>query len=319
MGKAMCVQLQKQILVLLFLFGLAAIALFTHSEVRVQAQNAGSASNTDTGTDTRSSSSGFDSSSTRSGLPSSGSGSSSSGSGSTSSGSLKLFGRIEQLREDTGASIPLKMQSMSPRRDASLDAGTSEPKTASTSFDSIGIDLRGSWSGELQIVSSSFDGSYFTFDRVEAERESALLKPGSRGFTTVTFYRGKDSATHMDPCRIVFITNLPGYGDYTYALHLGDLKTGTGVTGNELKSQLMKNSLKELAPGVIEQEIVTRDYDRNPKTNKSKMGYSESVLRFTRIDQKHIYLQAASVSYDSKGKFQYKVMLAGNMFRARGD
>lgn len=233
---------------------------------------------------------------------------------------VRLFGRIEELRSGNGASIPLKMQAMTPMRDPSLDQGNSasSQQSQNATFDSFGIDLRGSWSGELTIVFANFDKTYFEFDRVEAEREVQLLKPGLRGFTTVNFYaQSKTEVTQMEPCRIVFVTNFQNYGAYTYALHFGDLRSGTGVTGNELKSTLMKNTLKQLAEGVLEQEVVTRDFDRNPTKNKSKVGYSESVLRFTKVDKKHIYLQAASVSYDSKGKFQYKVILYGTLTRVR--
>lgn len=230
----------------------------------------------------------------------------------------RLYGRIEELKSGPGASIPLKMQSLTPLRDPSLDSNSATVnQNSNATFDSFGIDLRGNWSGELVIVAANFDKSYFDFDRIEAQREQLLLKPGTRGFTTINFYKSKSEVTEMEPCRVLFITNLPDQRDFTYTLHFGDLHSGTGVTGNELKSKLMKNTLKQLVAGVLEQEVVTRDFDRNPTNGKSKIGYSETVLRFTKIDKKHLYLQAASVSYDSKGKFQYKVMLCGNMTRVR--
>lgn len=223
---------------------------------------------------------------------------------------MRLFGRIEELRGE-GAKIPLKMQAMTPMRDPSLDQ--KDMKAGSAKADTYPVDLRGTWSGELTIVSSSFDKAYFEFDRVEAERQVQLLRTGIRGLCTVSFYKGANDKTELQPCRIVFLN-----GSFVYALHLGDLKSGTGVTGNELSSQLMKNTLKQLAPGVLEQEVVTRDIDRNPGTKKTQIGFSESVLRFSKVDENHIYLQAASVSYNAQGKFHNKVMLYGTLTRSRG-
>ena len=229
---------------------------------------------------------------------------------------VRLFGRIEELKDGTGATIPLKMQAMTPIMDSSVSQAGNKSATDAAASDTYPIELRGSWSGELTIVSSGFDKAYFEFDRVEANRQVQLLKPGIRGFSTVTFYKGPGNKTELEPCHIVFVTTLNGTSNFTYVLHLGN-NSGTGVTGNELKSQLMKNTLKQLAAGVLEQEIVTRDIDHIPNTQKTKIGYSESVLRFTRVDPKRIYLEAASVSYDSRGKFHNKVMLSGTLTRAR--
>lgn len=254
---------------------------------------------------------------------------------------VKLFGRIEELCGSSTAKIPLKMQAMTPLRDASLDTKLSG-KTAMQSFP---IDFRGTWSGELTVYTANWDKSYWEFDRAEADKESSLLKPGTRGRVSVTFYQGSSNKTELQPCEVVFTSTVSAaeqmatmrkmmgnspmssmFGNnpmmanmqlpYMYALHLGDLTSGTGVTGNQLQSQLMKNTLKELARGVIEQEVVTRDWDRNATTGKTKTGYSESVLRFTRMSERQLYLQAASVSYRSDGKFQNKVILYGTLDRS---
>jgi hypothetical protein len=100
-----------------------------------------------------------------------------------------------------------------------------------------------------------------------------------------------------------------------YALHLGDLNSGWGVTGNELNCQLKKNEMKQSNENSVEQQIVTLDTDRNPRTKKSRSGYTENVLSFTRVEKNKLYLQAASVSYDNDGKFQNKVILTGTLNR----
>ncbi len=230
---------------------------------------------------------------------------------------LKLFGRIEELNSAQGAKLPLKMEAMTPLRDQSLDQNTNLKKDDQAMLDTYPLDLRGDWSGELTIHSANFSPHFFEFDRVEANKEVILLRPGTRGVCTLTFYKGKNDRTELQPCQIVFVSNLHGTGSYTYALHLGDLQAGIGVTGNQLKSELMKNTLKQLAPGVLEQEVVSKDSDRIPSSGKVKLAYSESVLRFSKIDKRHIYLQAASVSYDNKGRFQNKIMLYGTLTRVQ--
>lgn len=259
---------------------------------------------------------------------------------------LKLFGRIEELCSGTGAKIPLKMQAMTPIRDASLDE-KNKTLAARASLQSFPIDYRGTWSGELTVWNANFDKSYWEFDPDEANKESQLLRRGTKGRCGVTFYEGANKRIELQPCEVVFTTTVNAADEmkqmmgasspfgamfagganpmianvqvpYMYALHLGNLTSGTGVTGNQLNSQLMKNTLKELARGVVEQEVVTRDSDRNPRTGKIKTGYSESVLRFTRLDANRLYLQAASVSYRNDGRFQYKVILYGTLDRSSG-
>jgi hypothetical protein len=76
---------------------------------------------------------------------------------------------------------------------------------------------------------------------------------------------------------------------------------------------LLKNTLKELKENVWEQEAITTDHDQNPKTGKTKDDYTENVLRLTKIDHNHLYLQAATVSYGKNRKFQNKVLLYGTL------
>ena len=240
---------------------------------------------------------------------------------------LKLYGRIEELSRRSGARLPLAMEALTPRRDASLDDKDLTGKLkASKSFP---VDFIGNWSGELTVHSFSCDKTFFDFDPVEARKQRNLLQAGTRGNCSVIFFRGKDNETQMLPCAVAFASRtalaagLPdqaqsytsGQNDipFVYYLHLGDLSSGKGLTGNDISCQLMKNTLKELAQGVMEQVVVTRDFNRNPASGKVKTGYSESVLRFTRLKNNQLYLQAASVSYDSKAKFQNKVILYGTL------
>ncbi len=267
---------------------------------------------------------------------------------------VKLYGRIEELTATAGAKIPLKMQAMKPIRDASLDTKTTslegKTSTLSTNLQSYPIDYRGSWTGEMTINSVNFDPSYFQFDRAAAEKEARLMKPGLRGRCTVTFFQDSSNKIQAEPTQVLF-SGTDSYADQlkvmggagalnsmlggsgslannpmlanmqvpvTYSLHLGAPVQAyeRGVTGNQLSKELMKNTLKELARGVLEQEVVTKDEDRQTDTGRVQTGYSESVLRFTRISQSQLYLQAAYVYYRNDGKFQAKYMLYGTLNRS---
>jgi hypothetical protein len=104
------------------------------------------------------------------------------------------------------------------------------------------------------------------------------------------------------------------------ALHMGTpIQAGEiGVTGNETSSELMKSNLKELTKGTLESQIVTREHDRNPETGKVQDGFAESVLRFTRLNNRQLYLQAAHVYYRKDGHFLCKYLLYGTLDRTEG-
>jgi hypothetical protein len=269
---------------------------------------------------------------------------------------LKLYGRIEELCAVPGAKIPLKMQAMMPIRDTSLDAklaGKTSTLAGGASTLAAGaqaypMDYRGSWSGEITINSSNFDPVYYQYDAAEARREAELLRPGTKGRYTVTFYQGANNKIEMQPSQVIFqgtdtmgnqlkvlakadpgLKGMPGAGlpmmanmqiPIIFAMHLGTPITSAeiGVTGNQTSSELMKSTLKELSKGVLESQIVTREHDRNPETGKVQDGYSESVLRFTRLSNRQLYLQAAHVYYRKDGHFLGKQILYGTLDRSDG-
>ena len=269
---------------------------------------------------------------------------------SSSSHTLKLYGRIEELSTGTSARIPLKMQALTPVRDTSLDkklaGNTATLAGNANALASYPVDYRGGWSGEVTINSSNFDPAYFQYDAAEARREAELLRPGTKGRYTVTFYQGNNNQIQMQPSQVMFqgvdtmsnqlkvleksdprMKGLAGTGNYgmgnmqvpiMFALHMGTPITAgeIGVTGNQTTSELMKSSLKELSKGVLESQIVTREHDRNPESGKVQDGFSESVLRFTRLNNRQLYLQAAHVYYRKDGHFLSKHILYGTLERS---
>lgn len=262
---------------------------------------------------------------------------------------IRLYGRIEELTAGTGARIPLKMVAMQPVRDTSFDepklTGKATTLTASAKsvVQSYPIDYRGSWTGELTINSVNFDPTYFQWSPAVAQKEARIMRPGMRGSCTVTFYEGRNNKIQAEPTQVAFqgtdtlagtggmgelgaMANNPMFANMqnmqvpvTLVLHLGApiQSYEHGVTGNQLSKELMKNTLKELSRGLLEQDIVTKDYDRSAD-GRTRVGYSESVLRFTRISDSQLYLQAAYVYYNTQAKFQAKYMLYGTLNKSYG-
>lgn len=259
---------------------------------------------------------------------------------------MVLTGRIEELcKGNATPTLPLKWKKMEPIRDTSLDQ--SKPLTASASStklttgaqqQSYPMDFRGNWVGNLTIFQRTFAPIRWEFDKAEAEKEFRILTPGRMGQVQITFYQKPTGGVAMEPCQVIFTTTttmsdasqslgvsaqqLGAMANMQvpvmYALHLGNLTSGVGVTGNQLQSKLMKNDLKQLRSDVIEQQVVTHDSDRNPKTGTTRLSYSESVLRFTRVSSNQLYLQSASVNYRNDGKFCDKVIMYGTLNRSSG-
>jgi hypothetical protein len=99
-------------------------------------------------------------------------------------------------------------------------------------------------------------------------------------------------------------------------LHFGDIDTAgqygvTGVSGNQLEAHVLKNAIRQLAPGVLEQQIVTQERTVDPKTHRARDGYGETVMRFTQRGPAQMYVQAATIDYGADKRCLNKVVLAG--------
>ncbi len=215
--------------------------------------------------------------------------------------------------------------------------------------------FRGTWSGPLTVKQVDFDSRYYEIDREEAEKQAKMIVPGLVGRCSVTFYQNGQKDIEMKPTQVVFhvkdsigdqmkmmqnsqmgqllgamgmgannpmLANVSGMQiDVPVAIPLGatgqDLISNTGVTGGQINNSLMKNTIKQLTKGVLEQQVVTRDVETGTN-GQVKTGYTESVLRFTQQIGDTLYCQAASVSYDDHGNYLNKVLLAGTLSRGSG-
>ena len=86
-----------------------------------------------------------------------------------------------------------------------------------------------------------------------------------------------------------------------------------GISGNEIKASVLNNTIRQLSPSVLEEQIVSLETQRNKKTGKVRQEYAETVVRFTSQNANTLYVQAAAVNYTSDHKFERKLILYGTV------
>jgi len=90
-----------------------------------------------------------------------------------------------------------------------------------------------------------------------------------------------------------------------------------GISGNTIRAELIKNSIRQLSQGVIEQQIVTEEIQRNNKTGNVRKEYAETVIRFTSQSATSLYVLAAAVNYTSDRRFERKLVLYGMVHKGQ--
>jgi hypothetical protein len=253
-----------------------------------------------------------------------------------------LRGRLEEIG-GRGASLPagvvLNLKTRTAKVDPSFERKI-EGKVAS-----FPMDWRGSWSGPIKVWANQFDPAYFDFDREEAEDIEKVLAPNTTGTVTFNFFQQNNSIA-LQPATIVFPprTNSPVSNRMQQELRssplgqmmggnqqmlsmltatqsamvLGDLNGGMSSGGNSLSLQVVKNDLRELKPGVLEQNLVVEASERHRQTGEVRKSLDETVLRFTKLSPTSLYVQVANLSYSWDGRFLSKVVMYGTMNKGAG-
>lgn len=90
-----------------------------------------------------------------------------------------------------------------------------------------------------------------------------------------------------------------------------------GISGNTIRATVLKNAIRQLGPGILEQQIVTQETQRNNKTGRIRHEYAETVIRFTSQNANDLYVQAAAVNYTEDRKFERKLILYGSVRRGQ--
>lgn len=239
----------------------------------------------------------------------------------------------------------------------SISAKGTTPKYSGLVVSSFPNEFKGVWQGTLTIFASEYAQGRYVFDPKEATKEKELTAPGTQGSVSFEFSEPVAGNIVLQPTQITFtapmdqakwqdtltqlqstsptlkglfggadlsqIAQIPGMQaliasvPYMYALHLGAIQNGMGVTGNTLNSEIVKNEIRKLSASVIEQQLVIAEQVRNPQTGKTRIDYSENVVRFYKQSDKQLYVQAACIGYNQQGIFQDKLVLYGTVQRAQ--
>ncbi len=260
-----------------------------------------------------------------------------------------LYGRIEELTAGAGAKFPvLKAMTakLDPRGVGGLKGGAVDTIYSGSVVRSFPTTFEGVWGGKLQVYENQQDRLYYELDPEEAKQTAELLKPGLLGQVNLQFEQ-RGSVVNLEPAQIFFsvpmsesrysgmmssmgqgqTTNIPGFGNmpggmgammksfmsqmpYIFSVSLGNA-AGTGVTGNAVSASILKNDIHQLSPKVVEQDLVTTESSTNAKTGRTRRGFAETVVRVTVYDSMRLYVQAASVDYNSDKRFLHKIVFNG--------
>jgi hypothetical protein len=257
--------------------------------------------------------------------------------------SLKLFGRIEELVNGKGASLPGQLKKMTPIIDESIGiTGGDESKFSGQPVKSFPLEWEGLWKGNVQVIKQENLEICWLSQPAATYRSCQFFKPGSLLSLICRFHRdggklelsppvARATLKHSeDLVETILSDELAGSGGQLRlgAINFGKTipvsriesfsfgkRYGPSIGGNFIDSDVLSNQLRELAPGVIEQDIITQG------TTHSMYGVAEpatsmgeSVVRLTRNGGK-LNISLAYVNYQHDGLCINKCVLEGTLER----
>ena len=259
---------------------------------------------------------------------------------------IMLYGRLEEISGKAAPTFPVVLKALTPKMDQTgLIKGQATTGTlAGTIERSFPTDFRGTWGGTLtlgQLVNSPLS---YQIDPEETKKVASLIRPGSQGTVNFTFNNDGRGNVTGSPVQITFMVPANQTNSFQaamqqagganamggnamagmmqsmmsnmkvpIAMRFGDFKSDAstpGVSGNSLSITLLSNRIKQLSPGIMEQQMITQENERT-KAGKSYSTYNENVFRFTQRGASQMYVEVASVSYDMARRFMRKYVLYG--------
>lgn len=226
-----------------------------------------------------------------------------------------------------------------------LRAAANETKYSGSITKSFPTDFSGTWGGTIKVWRHDLSALSYERDSAESRKLRDILTPGTPGDVNFVFQQEGDGTIDLDPTVVRIL--IPASQSYSYQkmmqngsmngmasemmanmkvpviLHFGYVSTRaggmeTGVSGNQIEQNVVKNDIRQLAPDVIEEQIVTRNKTvQTAGSGRTEQGYTESVLRFTKQSNTQLFVLAASVEYDKSGKFLRKLIMSGTVIRGQ--
>ncbi len=263
----------------------------------------------------------------------------------------KLYGRIDQLFNSAGASMPkgvFKMETpkydFTPPTAPTQQSNTSEPKPLTGYVtNSFPVNWKGTWSGNVTVVKFADNPICWRGDALEMYGIRRISKPGRQGRITCTFKSDDGVRMTLDPPTIIMNVNMqrPSFTDIISSIPStqvidpslqgmdvdttlrGDMKIPLGsavsyknVNGNPVSMSVLKNELRELDNNTMEQDVLVQMDEYNKLMARVSNSFNESVLRFS-ADGDELDLEIAQVSYDASGAFLSKTIYSGTLTKSR--
>ena len=260
---------------------------------------------------------------------------------------FKLYGRIDQLFGSSGASFPT-LKAETPKMDArgvkiqAHAAHVAQSVFSGAIVKSFPTDYAGTWGGQLQAQVVQIDPGYYSIDPEMARRTAQAMRVGAVGAVNFQFANLAAGKVSLEPARILFMVpakdtvqgdqmsamfgqaggannpmgdmlkNMTANMNVPVVVSFGespDLPGAVSVTGGQIHAKVLKNEIRQLGPGVLEQDIVSQvsSWDKGVVHN----GFTETVIRFTARNSQQMYAQAASVDFSDRRRFEMKTVFAG--------
>jgi hypothetical protein len=256
-----------------------------------------------------------------------------------------LYGRIDQLTAGAGAQFPnLKAQTAKmDTRSVTLKATASDTFFSGEVVRSFPTSFEGQYGGKLQLSMVQTSPLYAQVRASEAAQATKLMRQGLEGSVNISLMQ-TGSEISLQPLQIYCnapmadsrmgggagMDSIPGMGSlasmgamgqmmktmmasmpYTFVISLGNI-SGIGVGGQGVQGSVIKETIHQLSPTVIEQDLITTEQSTDATSGRViGRGYSESVVRVTKYDQTRLFIQAASVDYNYDKRFLRKMLFQG--------
>lgn len=257
-----------------------------------------------------------------------------------------LFGRLEEISGRATPTFPIVLKALTPKMDNSalLKGQASAGTLAGTVVRSYPADFRGTWGGSLTLAQMQIAPLNYQIDPDDANKSARILRNGSVGTANFTFATDSRGNVTAEPTQIAFmvpanLTNayeqmgsqmggqamgnaamagmmkqMMGNMKVPVVIKFGNFQSSaavTGVSGNQFSIGVLSNRLRQLSPGIMEQQVITQENIRVARTGKAYSTYNENVFRYTQRGSSQMYVEVASVSYDMSRRFLRKMVFYG--------
>jgi len=257
-----------------------------------------------------------------------------------------LFGRLEEISGKAAPSFPIVLKSLTPKMDQTglLKGQATTGTLAGTLEKSYPADFRGTWGGKLTMGQIYIAPLNYQIDPEDAKKTASLVRQGAIGTANFVFNNDRYGNITVEPTQIIFMVpanqtnsfqvamqqaggangmannamagmmqSMMGNMQVPIAIKFGNFQSSAAtpsISGNSFSIGVLSNRLKQLSPGIMEQQVITQENIRT-KAGKAYSTYNENVFRFTQRGSSQMYVEVASVSYDMSRRFLRKMVLYG--------